>query len=638
MGYNSGNILKVKIIKATVYEKVWNKTYYVYEDVRVLFQDSFEFVLPELHELLFNEVAVLFYSDKKKLLGLVKIKLKEFLMDGFKCMQQKQMYDKSYIHKTDFYDVGFKSVGTAELEFGVKKNTLLTKKKKQEPSILNVLIPQGQLEMYKIAFRIFTTTNRGSFFCKVYWFLGFIYATYYYTYCFDKCECIAGSKKEIIKNDNECQKKSKGCKYCTDNCIENNKHSSDSSRDNIDTLQGYMESFKDSCQIIRDHMKDNNNITNIECINNTYNCTYNDSIDRINNIISIPNFLDSNNYINATTKKADCNFEKQKLSDRCDRSFCFKSYSVGDREEIEEAIQCLQYAAASFGDAIITWNLDKVRNMVHVKNRRMRAILERLDGIEEEDVLVDYPGERANLGFVAFIKNDELVISFRGTVSVDDMILDLNCEYTEFQDGYTHRGIKYMVDAWIAEYWSGLEQRMIVHGIKRVLLTGYSLGGAASVLTYLRLQEMGVEKRYVLKSITFGNPPVFSENIAKRDLPHVKIFVYESDFISRLSYGSVQDAKYMCISLSSMCDYFASKENILDNMNIIRHYLFSKNINTKLYHAGVLVHVKHFSNSVLYKRVDYKFFEEMILSRNSPFDHILHRLLGAFKAGLENIE
>lgn len=529
MKSNAHKNLVVNIKKAQIDGIKYNHTVFMYSAEKTSFVGSFKFILPRLHEILFNEIIIIFYrikKNKKRLLGIIKIKLKQFILNDFNKNQTFDISNPSYLHKSDFYDRNFISIGSAVINFKVQKNVedKVIPTVEQKDSILNMFFEEEKIQMYKIAYEIFSATQKGTFFCRVYWILGLISADYYYTYCYGEC------KNEM-------------------------------------------------------------------CLNGQNNC---------------------------------------------DLQFCKSTYGMLKREEIDEVLQILQYAAASFADSIITWKLEKTRNLTNViKDSRKRAILERLD-VADTELVRDFPGNHNSLAFIAFFTQDKLVLSFKGTTSVTEALHDLNCDYAEFQDGYVHRGIKILCDRWIASFWEGLRDEMNLRNVKKLLLTGQSLGGAASILIYLRMKEIGIESVFDIDVVCFGSPPVLSASIARRPFPKIKNYFYGTDFISRLNYGSILDLKYICISISSLYDYFVDKALIVQKIAEIKQYLSETAIHTKLYHPGTLIHIRDFGESgkpdVLYKKVDCVFFEEIICSRQAPFDHFIHRTMNALRSSLKKYD
>lgn len=313
----------------------------------------------------------------------------------------------------------------------------------------------------------------------------------------------------------------------------------------------------------------------------------------------------------------------------CEYNFCQKNYLNLPISELNDASKALQYSIAAFGNSFVIWGIPKKRLLSTIKNSRKRAILEHLN-IEESDLVFEYPGNDQSISFIAFYEdNEKMVISFKGTTSGNEALHDINCEYVEFQDGYAHSGMKMLADKFISDYFQQLLENMKSKNISKLLLTGHSLGAATAVLVYLRLLQHKYDSYIQIECICFGCPPLVSLSIANKKYPYLKIYNYGTDIITRLSFGSVLDLKYICISVGSIYDFFDEKTVIIERIREIKLYLKRSHLYEKLYHPGRLFHIRDFKTDTgvtwKYKEVDPLFFDEIICSRKAPFDHIIHR-------------
>lgn len=111
---------------------------------------------------------------------------------------------------------------------------------------------------------------------------------------------------------------------------------------------------------------------------------------------------------------------------------------------------------------------------------------------------------------------ESLIIAFRGTNEPRDFIMDAKFlskrSWVFDADVHVHRGF----DAG----WFGVANQVIsrVKGIKRIIVTGHSLGGARAILCAAHLYELGLP---VTDVITFGCPRV--GNGAFRDYYNTKL-------------------------------------------------------------------------------------------------------------------
>lgn len=656
MVFNTEKTLIVKIKSLGLYDSGYDLTTFIYNGKKYPFVKIFRFPLPLLHDILFNEITVAIYriyKGKRKIKGFFKIKLNQFLENQSDTDFNQETfvtYDikpLSEINKSDYWEKEPKSVGKAVVSFRLQDSDA-TKNMHLVPDVNNLFnyLTKDNAQIYRVAYEIFLATQKGTFMCRIHWMFGLISVEYYYNYVYGVCKndsCFLEDKyknKDIDDKDKlkDIDDKDKILNENINKLVINSQSSGDETDHHsagCDNASGDSMNIDSETECIIDQLNDNYNKDDSNCTDNGE-----EENKKSKTKINSGSFINDGliNYIKRLFQKIPDVAEESSYSESttvCEVPFCKKSYSIIESvDKMKEALRFLQYSAASFANSIVIWGVDKPRNMTNIKDSRKKSILDRLD-IAEEDFFMDYRGDSHSLSFIAFFsatEDNSLIISFKGTTSGIETLHDLNCDYTEFQDGFAHRGIKELSDKFIKDSWPLLEKEMHRRNVKKLSLTGHSLGAAASVLVYLRFQEMGISEGK--RVIAFGAPPVVSTTIAKRKFDAIKIYFYDKDIISRLSFGSVLDLKYTCISISSLKDFFIDKEAVVSKIVEIKNHIAKENLHEKLYHVGELIHIRNFGKKnnpeYLYKRVDYKFFEELILSRKGPFDHMLPKTFKAF--------
>ncbi|KAJ2729960.1 hypothetical protein IW152_005434 [Coemansia sp. BCRC 34962] len=170
-----------------------------------------------------------------------------------------------------------------------------------------------------------------------------------------------------------------------------------------------------------------------------------------------------------------------------------------------------------------------------------------------------------------FVSHDRqynaVVLVVRGTMSAEDTVVDLSCEYVKWNGGLVHSGMKASAQWLFAKVMPQILAYAKSQGIGSIRIVGHSLGAStAAILTIMlrssreRLMGIGVDcKDFDIKAYCYGPAPCVSEDIADRFRECIETFVYMDDLVPRLCYGSVSDFKRMSISAADEADNFAQR-------------------------------------------------------------------------------
>ncbi|KAJ1950780.1 hypothetical protein IWQ62_006512, partial [Dispira parvispora] len=197
-------------------------------------------------------------------------------------------------------------------------------------------------------------------------------------------------------------------------------------------------------------------------------------------------------------------------------------------------------------------------------------------GILEEDLLLHQFNPLALFQPGYFIAHDRftdaIVLSIRGTMSTQDTLVDLVCEYQKWKGGLVHSGIK------AAANWLMVEvvPKALAHaqrlGVRRLVIAGHSLGGSSAALLTMMLLEhafststveitdpnasipMGPGLNLQLHCYAYGPAPCVSRNLVQWYQDYISCFVYREDVVCRLSYGSMVGFKAMVTAAAELAD------------------------------------------------------------------------------------
>ncbi|CAG8620118.1 11286_t:CDS:2 [Dentiscutata erythropus] len=169
-----------------------------------------------------------------------------------------------------------------------------------------------------------------------------------------------------------------------------------------------------------------------------------------------------------------------------------------------------------------------------------------------------------------------IILALRGTMSVHDLIVDLTCEYEDFQfpediqrgestkKYQIHKGMlkvaKQIATPGQSGIFEALKREMEANDDYGLVLVGHSLGaGVASILALLlaspkncmttRWSRLPLGRK--VHAYAFATPCVMSEALSKRVQPLVTSVAYGNDVVCRLSLGHVLDLRNMVRFLGS---------------------------------------------------------------------------------------
>jgi len=334
-------------------------------------------------------------------------------------------------------------------------------------------------------------------------------------------------------------------------------------------------------------------------------------------------------------KKMTCSDSQHLEMDACFKSNCLMGYGGISVEDARCAMRMIDYCLAAFLDSKLFAILFKPRvQLPLIKNSKIRGALERLR-IPQEKFIKYIEGSHKLVGFVIFIDNETLVVSLRGTLTSNDVINDLDASYTVFLNGYAHSGILRLAKAFVDTEIGHIRLLLEKHSLKRLLITGYSLGGGVASLVHMIILKNGYITDCVVDTVVYAAPPTVSERLRATEVPHLRTYSFGNDIIPRLSIGSLLDFKFLCLSITNVFDVFSNSDRILDKIIEIHQHLRESNMYPKLYHPGEVYHIKAKSEegNVTYgfKLIDSRFLADLVIYKNTLPDHLLNGFMDAFR-------
>jgi len=328
------------------------------------------------------------------------------------------------------------------------------------------------------------------------------------------------------------------------------------------------------------------------------------------------------------------------LENVCNDPNCFEKYAKIESKQAKIGLKGLHYAVIAYSHVPFPLFGPKKLRQVECDDPVRKHILEHAL-ISEGDIVKVHQGGMQSVTFISFFDKNSLVITFRGTYSVNELFNVLDARYVPFWDGFAHSGFLRLASDFLNKELGSILKTMHKRQCRSLVLAGHSLGGAIATMVYLCLKTDPKHKKSCKKIkvqvLSYSSPPTVSKNIASKSLPDILGFNYEDDVIPQLSFGSILDFKFLCISIQAKwllhSLMFRKKKEFLAETNDIRKYLKEANIHEKLYAPGKIYHIRgvKLQNTTVYKfkLSDLSYFGEIKYNINSLFCHFLFKIADA---------
>jgi pimeloyl-ACP methyl ester carboxylesterase len=173
-------------------------------------------------------------------------------------------------------------------------------------------------------------------------------------------------------------------------------------------------------------------------------------------------------------------------------------------------------------------------------------------------------------------RTDSIVVSVRGSFDMQDFLTDLNAEYEPFLTGFVHRGVL-RTTMWIEEnHLEDIIGYMETSGCSNLNIVGHSLGGAIAVVLVMIIKARHWERIARLSSFkkihayTYGAPPCVSTILAEEYKAYMSGYIFESDLVPRISYGSILDFRELIVCANEAMKTQASEREKMRSVDARR--------------------------------------------------------------------
>lgn len=142
----------------------------------------------------------------------------------------------------------------------------------------------------------------------------------------------------------------------------------------------------------------------------------------------------------------------------------------------------------------------------------------------------------------------QIVVCIRGTMSINDTIVDVCCEETPFLEGYAHSGMANCANQVLEKSAPMLRKALTENPDYGVMVVGHSLGGGCAQLMAMKLMLVGERigclppnSSTKVKAYAIGPPPVYrsEEPLPAMFKDNMDILINNNDCVPRLSVATI---------------------------------------------------------------------------------------------------
>jgi len=216
---------------------------------------------------------------------------------------------------------------------------------------------------------------------------------------------------------------------------------------------------------------------------------------------------------------------------------------------LEEARRYMRYTTAVYGQTMINAAEVDVRGRLDGKIGRVTkgSISTHIQVPEEDIVLLDVStlaGSSHHLRHMVVLDHEhkKVVLSIRGTFSLEEIVVDVTGFSREFCGGEAHSEIANMAERVWAVAGPKIRQVLKQNPGYEFIVTGHSLGaGAACLLRILVENKKLLPRKQPIRCFAFASQPVYTPlEFVPKTVQSTTNFVHENDFIPFLSMEKVR--------------------------------------------------------------------------------------------------
>ena len=171
-------------------------------------------------------------------------------------------------------------------------------------------------------------------------------------------------------------------------------------------------------------------------------------------------------------------------------------------------------------------------------------------------------------------KNNSVILTFRGTLSLSDALTDLICDHEPYDvfgtEGFVHKGFREAAKRLSPKLEPMIYQAIVKLNQKEpisLIVTGHSLGAAMATVVMVHWLTSGTFVGIELQCYAYASPCVFSHSLSTHiALKHaIKSIVMRDDLVPRLCLGSAFDVRGRLLKIQELRENSSTEyKNLVD--------------------------------------------------------------------------
>ena len=190
-------------------------------------------------------------------------------------------------------------------------------------------------------------------------------------------------------------------------------------------------------------------------------------------------------------------------------------------------------------------------------------------------------------------RTNAIIVSIRGTLNMQECLVDAVCDYVPFQGGLVHRGFLRCA-LWLEENMlPKLKDWIQEYKAKALYLVGHSMGAGAASLFRMILSDhvLSTDPSFDIKTVCFATTATASLNLCRQYESCITTYINAQDLVPRVSFGSVKDFHELILTAADQLSNSSTTDEKLLKISERHQELLDSDVHLKLYAPGSIYYL-----------------------------------------------